>query len=66
MRFLESLVMCFGLAVFSLVLIASVAATFATVGDDGAGTGVGMLAGGCMIALAIILHGAMTRRPPQE
>ena len=66
MRFLESLAMGALLAAFALVLIASVVLTFVATENDRAGTGVGILAAGCVIALGILLHGAMTRQPPKD
>ena len=66
MRFLESLVMGVVLAAFALVLIASVVPTFTTTEDDRPGTGIGILAAGCVITLGILLHGAMMRQPPKK
>ncbi len=65
MRILESLIMGLLLAAFIIVTIAAVACTFEGYPNKDV-AGVGALAGGCILGLAILLHGAMTRRPPKE
>ena len=62
MRILEKLVVSVFLGLFVLVTVGSVGATI----EANDASGLGALAGGCVVGLAILIHGAMTRQPLKE
>ncbi len=65
MRFLTDVVMGLVLAGLALVTIAAVACTFEGYPNKDV-AGVGALGGGCAVAFAVLMHGAMARQPTEE
>lgn len=65
MKFLADVMIGMILAGLAVVTIAAIGCTFAPVPDVDA-TGAGALGGGCAVAFAILMHGAMARERAGE